>query len=47
MSKLIETTILYLLLTVFAYYGVTWGVPKVTEVLSERLTQAARAGETR
>lgn len=45
MSKLIETTILYLLLTAFAVAGVMYLAPKVGEVLSNHLEQAAHAGE--
>jgi hypothetical protein len=41
MAKLIETTILYSLLVLFAIYGVFWGVPKVAEQVEGMLVKAA------
>lgn len=41
MSWLIETTILYSLLVLFAIYGVFWGVPKVVNEVEGMLVKAA------
>ena len=40
MSRLLETFILYLMLVVFAIYGVLYLAPRVGEVLSERMIRA-------
>jgi hypothetical protein len=41
MTKLVETTILYGLLVLFAIYGVFCGVPKVAEQVEGMLVKAA------
>ncbi len=42
MIRLAETTILYLLLTAFALYGVMYLVPAVAEAVSAHLVRAAK-----
>jgi len=41
MSRLIETLILYLALTAFALYGVTWGAEKVGKILNQTMIKTS------
>jgi len=41
MSRLIETVILYLALTAFAIYGVTWGAEKVGKILNQQMIKTS------
>ena len=41
MSRLIETLILYLALTAFAIYGVTWGAEKVGKILNQQMIKTS------
>lgn len=40
MSRLLETFILYLMLTIFAIYGVLYLAPRVGEVLRDKMIEA-------
>ncbi len=44
MTRLLETLILYAMLTIFAIYGVLYLAPRVGHALSNRLESAVKIG---